>query len=1334
MKNQGLITRYQRFLLMIAFLLSYIFCKAYDIEVDGIYYNENTDGTVSVTFKDSNYNSYSGNVNIPNVITYYGDTIPVKSIGLFAFKNCENLINVTIPKSITTIGDFAFQNCTGLKSLDVPNSVSTIKTGAFSGCTGLTSFIIPNGLDSIDSGVFAYCTGISEIVIPGSVKVVGWESFYKCTGLVNVTIPNSVCIIELQAFMGCTSLTSIFIPNSVYSIAGSAFSGCTSLVEMIVANNNPQYDSRDNCNAIIETSSNTLITGCKSTVIPNSITSIGRSAFDGCTGLTNITIPSSVTSIGRFAFSGCTGLTFLTIPSPVTSIGELAFSGCSSLETLNFNAMSCADFSSTTSYGPFHGLNVSTINIGNNVQRIPAYFVPELTNLTSITIPNSVTYIGNGAFQGCSSLTNLNFNAISCTDFSTSPFINTFISTIQIGNDVQKIPANFVKDLTALRTVTIGNSVTNIGNSAFSRCTSMTDVSIGNSVSSIGNSAFYGCTSLTNLSIPASVRTINSKAFYDCSGLESVYSYAENPPVMESSDCFNCYNSSTLYVPYDVLYPYQNTNYWKNFYQICGVDADGNVLVDGITLNTTNLSLNVNQTYKLTATISPDCAANPRIIWSSSNASVATVDSVGFVTAIADGTAIITATTTDGSNLSASCVVTVSSIPVTSISLNKTNLTLDVNETYRLTATVLPYNATNKVVSWSSSNPDVATVSSSGLVTPVAPGSATITATTTDGTNLSASCQVTVVKQIKSLALSESSLTLTLPETAQLTAFITPSDATNPVLNWTSSKPSIATVDSNGHITSVSVGTTTITATTTDGTNLSATCQVTVVKQFVTSITLNESSLVMHIGDTFQLIANVQPENASNPTLSWTTGNSSIVSVDNNGLVSAVSGGTTYVRASAQDGSYCWTNCQIEVIPDYYITLDTLFHIRGTKAQVMDLPVSLINKNPISGIQFDVQLPEYVEFNLINGMIDVELDDARATRSHSISANQLSNGKYRVLVTSSTSKNLKGNDGVLVHMNMLLPQLHETGNYSIYVSNIIASEADETRHTLDNKSTTVHFYYIVGDADANGAVDIADHVATASKILGKSPSPFYYKAANVDGNSSLDVADLVGITNIALEIKPITIKQAPKRGFVENRLFCDRLRLNAGGEQEITVGMDCGFDFAGFQMDVTLPQGLALVDATLGDGASAFGLTTEAMPDGKIRILGTSFSDAEVDGVCPQLLTLKVKADRNYTPDSEIGFSDIIFAERDLTVHSFDSSYVEYVEPSSVYELMEQARIYVEDGNIIVDTPVAGTMQLIAVDGYMVESQAQVGHNVYAVNARGIYIIHFNGKTIKVRL
>ena len=179
--------------------------------------------------------------------------------------------------------------------------------------------------------------------------------------------------------------------------------------------------------------------------------------------------------------------------------------------------------------------------------------------------------------------------------------------------------------------------------------------------------------------------------------------------------------------------------------------------------------------------------------------------------------------------------------------------------------------------------------------------------------------------------------------------------------------------------------------------------------------------------------------------------------------------------------------------------------------------------------------------------------------------------------------------------------------------------------------------------------------------------------------------------------------------------------------------MDCGFDFAGFQMDVTLPRGLKLVGATLGDDASKLGLATETMPDGKIRILGTSFSDAEVNGVCPQLLTLRVKADNDYLYGFNIEFSDILFAERNLTAHTMDDLSIEYVEPSAVHELMEDIRIYVKDGIINVDTPVSGTVQLIAVDGRMREYQAQVGHNEYAVDATGVNIIHFKNKTIKVR-
>lgn len=766
-------------------------------------------------------------------------------------------------------------------------------------------------------------------------------------------------------------------------------------------------------------------------------------------------------------------------------------------------------------------------------------------------------------------------------------------------------------------------------------------------------------------------------------------------------------------------------------------ESDESIQASAIALDKTNLSLFDNLTAQINATVYPGDATNKAVIWKSSNTTVATVNSNGFVTAKTAGTAKITATTTDGSNLSASCDVNVYIIPATSVTLNKTSLKLDVNETYQLTATINPTNATYQTVAWTSSNPNVATVSSSGLVTPVAPGNATITATTTDGTNLSASCQVTVIREVKSITLNTSNLSLILPETAQLTATISPSDATYPTLNWTSSNTSVATVDGNGLITSKGVGTTTIKATTTDGTNLSASCQVTVSKQYVTSITLNETNLVMHIGETVQLIADVQPENASNPTVNWSSGNTSVARVDNNGLVTAVAGGTTYIRASAADGSNRKATCTIEVLYDYYLKLDTLSHIRGTAAQVVDLPVTLVNKNPISGIQFDVSLPDGVTFNLVDGLPDVWLDDARGTRSHSISASQLSNGKYRVLVTSSTSKNLKGNDGVLVHMNMLLPQLHNTGNSYINISNIIASEADETRHTLNNTSSKVSLYYIVGDADANASVDIADHAATASKILGKSPSPFYYDAANVDANYSLDVVDLVGITNIALEIKPITIRQVPRSGHLENRLYCDKLRLNESGEAIITLGADCDFDFAGFQMDVSLPPGLTLVEATLNDEASKLGLATETLPEsGVTRLLATSFSDVDVSGACPKLLTLKVKAERDYISSGSvnIGFDNIIFAERNLTSHYFDAGSIEYIEPSGVHELMDKARIYVKDGNIVVDTPVAGMVQIVATDGRMVEHTAHIGHNVYAFEGSGIYIVNFNGKTIKVKL
>ena len=230
-----------------------------------------------------------------------------------------------------------------IKKVVIENGVTSIGGYAFNDCISLTSITIPNSVKSIGSYAFLYCKGLTSITIPNSVTSIGNWAFYGCSSLTSITIPNSVTSIGKSAF-DYSGLTSITIPNSVTSIGEFAFSNCTSLTSITVEKGNSKYDSRDNCNAIIETNTNKLIAGCKNTTISNSVTSIGNYAFYGCSGLTSITIPNSVTSIGESAFKSCSSLTSITIPNSVTSIGERAFSYCSGLTSITFNGSTPPEF------------------------------------------------------------------------------------------------------------------------------------------------------------------------------------------------------------------------------------------------------------------------------------------------------------------------------------------------------------------------------------------------------------------------------------------------------------------------------------------------------------------------------------------------------------------------------------------------------------------------------------------------------------------------------------------------------------------------------------------------------------------------------------------------------------------------------------------------------------------------------------------------------------------------------------------------------------------------------------------------------------------------------
>ena len=351
-----------------------------------------------------------------------------------------------------------------------------------------------------------------------AVTAIGESAFLFCDEVTSVTIPNSVTSIGKDAFYACAGLTELTIPKSVTSIADRAFYACINLTSLTVASGNSHYDSRNNCNAIIETASNTLIAGCQKTVIPSTVTAIGDNAFNRCTGLTSIAIPSSVTSIGAYAFEDCDGLTNMAIPNSVTEIGIMAFYNCIGLTSLTIS--NAVTYLADNVFSNCSGL--TEITIPNSVITIGKEAFGGCDGLTSVTIPNSVTSIGKRAFWSCENLASVNFGN-SVTSIDEGAFRGCVaLTSMTIPATVTVISERLFENCSNLVNVTIPNTVTTIGSFAFLECISLTDVTIPNSVQTIGNGAFSRCQSLTAITIPNSVTSIGEAVFRQCINLEDI--------------------------------------------------------------------------------------------------------------------------------------------------------------------------------------------------------------------------------------------------------------------------------------------------------------------------------------------------------------------------------------------------------------------------------------------------------------------------------------------------------------------------------------------------------------------------------------------------------------------------------------------------------------------------------------------------------------------------------------------------------------------------------------------------------------------------------------------
>ena len=484
-------------LLFLVLIMMPMVANAHDIEVknaDGvtIYYNYINEGKeLEVTFRGNSYrkstDEYRDDIVIPSNVTYMDKTYKVTNIGNNAFYYSSGLTSVTIGNNVISIGNSAFYHCVNLTSVIIGNNVMSIGSSAFGGCTGLTSVMIPNSVTSIGSSAFGGCTGLTSVIIPNSMTSIGAYAFTKCSGLTSITIPNSVTNIGECAFNECSSLTSIEVDS-----------------------NNPVYDSRDNCNAIIRSSSDALLVGCASTIIPNSVTSIEESAFSGCSGLTSIIIPNSVKTIRESAFTKCSGLTSITIPNSVTNIGIGVFAFCSALVSIKvddnnsvYDSRGNCNAIIETSTNTLHTGCMNTI-IPATVTSIGQFAFYGYSGLTSIVIPNSVTSIVEYAFYSCYGLTS----------------------------------------------VTISNNVTRVGSNAFNHCSGLTSIIIGNSVTSIGANAFDGVNLPIVVSLIENPFTINGKT----SGNRTFSQ--------------NTFNNATLYVPKGTIDKYKATDGWKDFVNI----------------------------------------------------------------------------------------------------------------------------------------------------------------------------------------------------------------------------------------------------------------------------------------------------------------------------------------------------------------------------------------------------------------------------------------------------------------------------------------------------------------------------------------------------------------------------------------------------------------------------------------------------------------------------------------------------------------------------------------------------------------------------------------------
>lgn len=883
--------------------------------INGMYYvldtKTQTASLASATGEYGNFGGYAGDVVIPSVVSYQEVEYSVTAIQDRCFYNCKDLTSLTIPASVTKIsGTHVFYGCTGIKrvvledsnnSITVPGCVYSTQYGntkATFHYANLESIYVGRSIkmsSSSDSdSPFYGQSSLSEVVIGKCVKELP-SGFVYGSAISQVSIPEGVTRIGNYAFAYCPNLSEIIFPNSLEEIGWSCCAGSAIERAFIGDNVKTIEGTFHSCEKL------------KSVYLGSGIITIGKNAFAWSNMSELYLFSDDLATLDSPGFPKSLSKIFVCNPKRFESLFQDKYLSA----LISFN-------STTTSYtGGAPSLNYQNnayettieysvpqeyINVGSYTIIIPVTFKYknwksqtgimasyDITAAPLSVIPESVSrpYGTENPTLKCSFFGFKNNETVDVLtrqpNVETTATVNSPVGTYPIiatGAEAQNYSFNYERG-----TLTITRA-----NQEIEWNQSFDTVNVGDVIE-------LTATSTSGLPVKYTVTDESIAEIYSQGGKKYVEFLKPGSVSIRATQEGN-----------------ENYNEADRISKSVTVAS----LVKEVILNQTSVNLNEGNTYQLTTIISPSDAPNKTLEWDSSNTEIATVDSNGKITAIKQGQATIVAKTTDGSNITATCEVKVLKL-VSGIVLNVSSASLAEGQTLQLNATITPEQADNKTLQWISSNEAIATVNQSGLVTAVSKGNVVIIAKSTDGSDLSATCDIIVVRPVISITISESEIVMSPGENKLLTAEIIPNDATNKELIWSSSNPRVATVD-NGNVVAIANGETIVTVSTNDGTEISAYCKITV-RTLVSDIILNETRILLEEGNSVQLTATVLPNDATDTKVIWTSSDESVATVDN-GLVIAHKKGSAKIRVEALDGSGVYAECDVEV--SFYSGINTI--------------------------------------------------------------------------------------------------------------------------------------------------------------------------------------------------------------------------------------------------------------------------------------------------------------------------------------------------------------------------------------------------------------------------